>query len=58
MVVLKCPICEADVEVGGALFEGDLAECDSCSELSELQCGKNGKWTLSVFDDWEEEIPN
>ncbi len=56
MVVIKCPICDEDVDVGNSLFEGDMAECDSCGEILELKRGKKGKWSLiSIEEDWEEE---
>jgi len=56
MVVLKCPICDADIEVSGTPFEGDLVECDSCGEFLELKRGKKGRWNLqSVDEDWEED---
>jgi len=56
MVVLNCPICDADVEIAGTLHEGDMVECDSCGEFLELKRGKKGRWNLqSVEEDWEEE---
>ena len=56
MVVLNCPICNADVEIAGTLYDGDMVECDSCGELLELKRGKKGRWNLqSVEEDREEE---
>jgi predicted nucleic acid-binding Zn ribbon protein len=56
MVVITCPICEEDVDVGGTLFEGDMVGCDSCGEILELKRDRKRKWSLLlVEEDWEED---
>jgi hypothetical protein len=56
MVVVKCPVCNENVDLGDEFFEGDIADCDSCGSFLELQRSKDGEWKLvSIEGDWEEE---
>lgn len=55
MVVLQCPVCDEDVDVGGSLREGKYTECDTCGSIVQLQRKKTGKWVLNQFEEELEE---
>lgn len=55
MVVIKCPVCDENVDLGDDLFEDDLAECECCGTVLELQYNKKGSWKLvTIEEDWGE----
>ena len=56
MVVVKCSVCNENIDFGDDFFEGDIAECDSCGSFLELQRNKDGEWKLlSIEGDWDKE---
>ena len=55
MIVLKCPVCDVDVEVKGTVREGKYIDCDSCGSLVQLQRIKTGDWILNQFEEELEE---
>ena len=45
MLSLKCPACSESIDLDDDLFEGDIAECDSCGAFLEVQINDN-RWNL------------
>lgn len=57
MVIVKCSVCNKDIDLGDDFFEGDIADCDSCGSFLELQRNKDGEWKLvSIEGALEEEV--
>lgn len=56
MLIFKCPACSESVDLDDDIFEGDIAECDSCGAFLEVQIKENSWNLINLGTKTEEEL--